>query len=247
VTTCAVLIGAMKAGTTTLFSAIARHPLVLPSIEKEPGIFLDPKNLMDLDAYWPRRPDATEVRFEASTHYTKMPFNLDVPKIMGDSGLDLRLLYSVRHPLDRAISQTRFMNHHFPFKPWTILSDRIVYWSRYHYQLQFYRRELPDLPILLIDFRRIEEQSLYDEIFAFLSLPSVEVPALHLHRSDELGGTGLRSRLRSIAARVKGERRRPRYVPTPHEVEWFYRQVEEDMDRFEDAYGIAFDRERGRS
>jgi len=58
---------------------------------------------MDLDAYWPRRPDATEVRFEASTHYTKMPFNLDVPKIMGDSCLDLRLLYSVRHPLYRVV------------------------------------------------------------------------------------------------------------------------------------------------
>lgn len=36
-----IIIGAMKAGTTTLFNALAEHPGVQPALEKEPGFFSD--------------------------------------------------------------------------------------------------------------------------------------------------------------------------------------------------------------
>ena len=35
----ALIIGAMKAGTTTLFDHLAAHPAVAPSHPKEPGFF----------------------------------------------------------------------------------------------------------------------------------------------------------------------------------------------------------------
>lgn len=104
------IIGAMKAGTTSLHKYLARHPQVFMCQPKEPGYFSEP------DA-WARGVDwylslfagagnATVIG-ESSTHYTKLPSRPGVPERIRDFNPEARFVYLMRDPLER------LMSHHW--------------------------------------------------------------------------------------------------------------------------------------
>lgn len=107
-----LLIGAMKAGTTTLYRDLLAHPDVFVPLDKEPGNLADdrvlsPAGLQEYsDLFAKGRRHA--VRLDASTAYAKVPEFGGVPeraaRVLGQS---TRILYLVRHPVDRAISHHR--------------------------------------------------------------------------------------------------------------------------------------------
>lgn len=107
--TFAILIGAMKAGTTTLFHRLAQHPQIAPSRRKEPDFFSQdawPRSLADYQTLWPDwDPDEHHVALEASTTYTKRPrrpaIAPRVAQLVDEHGIDVRFIYSLRDPLDR--------------------------------------------------------------------------------------------------------------------------------------------------
>jgi len=128
-----VIIGAMKCGTTSVFTHLSGHPEVLRSVHKEPGFFLRvpgfPKfGLVSDDDYfglW-RGWDPTRHRLalEASTHYTKPHLGDAVGHAAAFAArhdVDMRFVYCVRHPLARMESQ---LGHIARRQPQRVLSER---------------------------------------------------------------------------------------------------------------------------
>lgn len=102
-----MIIGAMKAGTSTLYDQLARQDGVFMSALKEPAYFADDKVFArGEDWYRALFADAPKdaLRGEASTHYTKLPtFPLTVSR-MQDMNLRPKFIYVIRNPVQRALS-----------------------------------------------------------------------------------------------------------------------------------------------
>lgn len=107
-----LIIGAMKAGTTTLYRDLLTNPAVFMPLDKEPG------NLCRHEVLTPEgrrayaelfsRAKAGQILGEASTNYSKLPDYPGVPERARQVlGPDLRVVYLVREPVARIIS------HHY--------------------------------------------------------------------------------------------------------------------------------------
>jgi hypothetical protein len=104
----AIVLGAMKAGTTTLFQRLGSHPRVARSTPKEPGFF-------SRDEHWSRGYDwyrdrwpgdlGDRVRLEATTGYTMLPrFPATFERMetyLAEEDLEARFVYSLRDPIER--------------------------------------------------------------------------------------------------------------------------------------------------
>src|SRR5262249_35664572 len=102
------VIGAMKSATTTLHEQLARQPGLFMSRPKEPNFFSDDENYARGWAWYSslfRQAGMTDLRGESSMHYTKRP---TYPRTIDRMTRDLprlKLIYVMRHPIDRLISQ----------------------------------------------------------------------------------------------------------------------------------------------
>ncbi len=101
------MIGAMKSATTTLHEQLAAQPGLFMSRPKEPNYFSDDESYA---RGWPwysslfggAKPG--DIRGESSTHYTKLPtYPRTVDRMVRDLPR-LKLIYLMRHPIDRLIS-----------------------------------------------------------------------------------------------------------------------------------------------
>jgi hypothetical protein len=107
-----LIIGAMKAGTTTLYRDLMTHPRVFFPIDKEPGNLTDDAVLggEGLAGYAALFAGAApgQIAGEASTAYTKRPTHEGVAaRARTLLGPDLRVIYLMREPVSRVISQHR--------------------------------------------------------------------------------------------------------------------------------------------
>lgn len=107
-----IIIGAMKSGTTTLFDLLAQHPKIAPCIGKEPGFFafdeIYEKGFDWFDSIFQFDPAQHRYRLEASTDYTKTPFVTGVwDRMTAEPGVSVKLLYIMRHPLQRIESHAK--------------------------------------------------------------------------------------------------------------------------------------------
>jgi hypothetical protein len=103
-----LMIGAMKAGTTSLWEYLRTHPDVYMPDTKELDYFVAEKAWARGIEWYGRHFDgAGDARAvgEASTNYTKYPQFDGVPARVASVLPDVRLVYVVRHPLDRMRSQ----------------------------------------------------------------------------------------------------------------------------------------------
>jgi hypothetical protein len=108
-----LIIGAMKSGTTTLYSHLSGHPDVYMPEEKEPG---DLASDYVFTASGQRRysrlfrhASNSQLCGEASTIYTKIPDVAGVPsRAFRLLGANVKLIYIVRDPIDRLISHHRY-------------------------------------------------------------------------------------------------------------------------------------------
>ncbi len=101
------LVGAMKAGTNTLYRLLDAHPDIYMSKKpKEPSWFAGSNSGKSEDWYLGLFSDAGEARYagEASTDYTRRPRLKGVPEKIRAYAPDARILYIMRDPLDRALS-----------------------------------------------------------------------------------------------------------------------------------------------
>jgi hypothetical protein len=105
-----MIIGAAKAGTTTLARQLAMHPSLALSREKEPSFFSKDleyaKGLEVYSANWASVSPQSKC-FEASTQYTRYPVFPDVPERIREHLPHVKFVYLMSHPVERAYSQYR--------------------------------------------------------------------------------------------------------------------------------------------
>jgi hypothetical protein len=108
------IVGAAKAGTTSLYSELARHPAIYMSPMKEPHFFSRIEPAPELEGFFPRVRNeaeylalfagatAEEVLGEASTSYL---WDRHAAERIKDVVPEARILIMLRDPVDRAYSQ----------------------------------------------------------------------------------------------------------------------------------------------
>lgn len=98
-----LLIGAQKAGTTSMHAYLSHHPDIFMPDEKEPHWFVPELRRGDRDAYERLFEPGRDVRHrgEASPSYTMFPFFAGVPQRIAREIPDVRLVYLVRDPVER--------------------------------------------------------------------------------------------------------------------------------------------------
>ena len=108
----ALVIGAMKSGTTSLFEILGQHPEIAPAEVKEPGFFSDAETWdKGWDWYrglWNWDEKSHHVALEASPAYTTYPARPGVPgRIASVRGASFRFIYLMRNPLTQIPSNVR--------------------------------------------------------------------------------------------------------------------------------------------
>jgi hypothetical protein len=161
-----IIIGAAKSATTTLATVLPRHPDIFLSRPKEPKFF---GRRYGKGWRWYRkifRPgNGYLLRGEASTMYASSLGSFKyTPVLMHRYLPDVKIVYVVRHPLDRLVSQWRHLKGRQP--DWVeferILSDKpaanlLLGCSSYFQRIQEFRRYFPDSQIHCLTFEDLVE------------------------------------------------------------------------------------------
>ncbi len=154
-----IIIGAMKAGTTTLYRYLDDHPEVGMSRLKETDFFIESKNYgKGLDWYSGQFEPGKRLYGEASPNYTKSRDFKGVPELMARHCPNAKLLYLVRDPVDRFVSQYNhaWLVNHFRETPEQMAGghewEHTLDASRYHRQLEAFLAHYPLDRIEIVDF-----------------------------------------------------------------------------------------------
>ncbi|WP_299153978.1 sulfotransferase [uncultured Tateyamaria sp.] len=205
-----IIIGAMRAGTTSLHNYFELHPQVAVTTEKEPDFFIESKYGNGLDWYKSRFQGEAEFLGEASPNYSKVDVFPGVPKRIHDLLPDVKIIYVVRDPVERFVSQYKHMLARgfdlpdpanmcatpgdLPDIGVRLGLDRpyhhILSVSSYARQLRAYLEHFAMDQILVVEFEALYSKpvSELDRIQDFLGLKRLGPAALpSLNRSAELG------------------------------------------------------------
>lgn len=156
-----LIIGAQKAGTTTLYRDLLANPAIFLPIDKEPGNLCEDDVLTDTgrSAYVRHFASARshQICGEATTGYTKRPDIPGVPararRLLGDK---LKVIYLVREPISRIIS-----HHHHELTSGHVSCSideavrtipRYIDYTRYAMQITPWLNELGPEQVLIIHF-----------------------------------------------------------------------------------------------
>jgi hypothetical protein len=182
------VIGAAKAGTTSLHHYLDQHPQVQMSAIKEPNFFGGPDNgipyppdrVVRLEDYEKLFDASSAMRGEASTDYTTHPRREGVPERIEQLVPDAKFIYLVRDPIARTIShyqmRVAFLGERrsLPEALGDLSDPRSPYTcaSFYASQLELYLERFPRERFLVVDQADLlsERRRVLREIFAFLGV-----------------------------------------------------------------------------
>lgn len=176
-----IIIGAMKCGTTSLHFYLSRHPQVRMSRPKELNFFC-------ADGSWSKGIDWYESHFngdarifgESSPSYSNFPIRPGVPARMHSVLPEAKLIYIVRDPIERIVSQyVHSLASGTEKRTFAEVVDAMdeVYVSRSQYflQLQQYLEFFPESGILVIDHHELLEKRMETlaKVFRYLEVDDV--------------------------------------------------------------------------
>jgi hypothetical protein len=182
------IVGAAKAGTTSLHFYLDQHPQIQMSEPKEPhffageenGIPFPPERVATKEAYEALFDPAFEVRGEASPSYTNAPRRQGVPERIGELVPEAKFIYLVRDPIERTVSHYRHSvaagKERRPLSEAVAeISDPYSYLachSLYGRQLELYLRRFEAERIMVVDQARLldDRSGTLRSVFAFLAV-----------------------------------------------------------------------------
>ncbi len=181
-----LVVGAEKAGTTSLALTLSKHPEIFMPEVKELRFFSEHNWDKGLDWYTSHFAEAGDAKRlgEASPSYTWHPHHDQVPeRIFKTLGEDIQLIYLVRHPVDRLVSHYR----HALYNDWLPHSTTIVeaikempqlkICSLYYFQIEQYLPHTHPTQwlVLPLEYLKQDPNSYYKRVFEFLDVdPTVE-------------------------------------------------------------------------
>jgi hypothetical protein len=199
-----IVIGAAKAGTTSLHTYLDLHPEIAMSLVKEMRFFTDPEGPAWLGQYQASFPAGTRYRGESTPQYTKWPlFPGVVDRIFEQTPL-ARLIYLVRDPVERALAE------YVEEATWGVMSEdiedeledaeaghnRLIAPSRYATQLREFHRRFDSAQIMVVDLDDMAEDpaKALTRIFGFLGLAPVDLEQSALRPQNTWGSKGIHPR-----------------------------------------------------
>lgn len=138
----ALIIGAMKCGTSSLFYYLSEHPQIAAAKDKEPHFFSYKDNFSEgIDWYrhlWNWKSEH-HIALEASTTYTMHPkYGNVAARISSIKDANFKFIYIVRHPFARIESHIRhLLSEEFQDKV-EVLEEHLAF-TEYAKQLDLYR------------------------------------------------------------------------------------------------------------
>jgi hypothetical protein len=205
-----LVIGAMRAGSTTLHDALSGHPEIFMSQPKELHFFVAERNWgRGVDWYTRQfaKGDGARARGEASATYSQYPQMAGVPGRAADVLPDARIVYLVRDPIARMRSQyehdLRRMLAGDPVAGWTRIAQhgaaeqallgqpKYLDASRYAMQvdqwLEHYSAD--DICVLPSEWMWSDPRSALRELFSFLGVDAsweLQAPLAHLNAATRV-------------------------------------------------------------
>lgn len=195
-----VVIGAAKAGTTSIHNYLDLHPEIAMSSDKEVRFFSDPECRSWVGRYQDYWPDAVRYRGESTPQYTKWPLYPDVASRMAGLTPGARLIYLVRDPIDRVVAE------YVEEATWGVVTasfeeemadleaphHRLVAPSRYATQLREFLRFFPAEQVLVVDLADLDADptGTMSRVFAFLGLDAVSLESDDLAARNAYGSKG---------------------------------------------------------
>ncbi|WP_297823072.1 sulfotransferase domain-containing protein [uncultured Paraglaciecola sp.] len=205
-----IIIGAQKSGTTSLHQYLKQHPSIFMSHQKETQVFLNDTNeinpyaVVESDFYGCS--NQKKRRFlnnqqilqnmlkghqdepfigETSPYYTTAPSGgLEAPKNIHDSNSGMKLIYIIRNPIERIVSN--YLHDSFLYerigKSFNLSLEEYIFTyshavdtSLYYYQLTNFLRyfEMNQLHILILEDLKIEPQNTLNDLLQFLGIDPV--------------------------------------------------------------------------
>lgn len=220
-----LVIGAMKAGTTSLHRYLRAHPQVFMPEEKELHFFV-------AERHWGRGQCWYEAQFseaagavavgEASPTYSMHPEFSGVPDRVAELLPDVRLVYCLRHPIERMRShylhELEKGRERAPIDRALATDPRYLDTSRYAMQLEQYLARFSAEQILIITAEQLrrDRTATVRRVLRFLGVdagwPDSRLLDPEYHRTSN---KRVRRPLAEAALRVPGTRAVVRLVPGP--------------------------------
>ena len=151
-----IVAGFMKSGTTTLNDYLLLNDKITMCTPKEPQFFSRDydEGIEYYESLWQ---SDTKVCGEASTCYSRWPFYKDVPKRIAAYNPKMKLIFIMRHPVERAYSHYKHNVmidgcSYRSFSEALEFSDEILMTSKYMKQVSQFLEYFPKEQVLLVDF-----------------------------------------------------------------------------------------------
>lgn len=206
-----LVIGAQKAGTTALYELLCAHPQVFVPRQKEPGFFIEEVNWhRGLDWYeslFAEAADATAIG-EASTSYTMFPAFAGVPERIARVLPDVRLIYTMRDPVERMRSAYAHAlangTRHRSIDEALLTDARFADASRYAMQIEQYLRHFDRSQLLLLFSDDIAERpaEVMRRVFSFLGVDAAPADVVTPVRANVSAQKRVPRRSARVAGRV---------------------------------------------
>jgi hypothetical protein len=185
-----IVIGGMKCGTTALWQYLRDHPHLYVPERRKNLEFFTPEGAAahTLDWYaacFADAPATAQAVGEISTEYTKHPFIPGVPARMAAVVPEARLVYLVRDPIERIVSQyLHQLNAAQETRPFSAAvgeepDNRYLAFSRYHEQLEQFLPHYPAERILVLTSEelRADPVATLTRLCRFIGIDSDYTPA----------------------------------------------------------------------
>jgi len=174
----ALIIGAMKSGTTSLFDYLSQHPEICSCRQKEPNFFAnDAKWSQGFDWYqklWDWKPNVHKIALEGTTYYTKVPKKPNAAKRISQIEAKFKFIYILRNPIDRIESHYTYglTERWGRGKDISQVLNHAISVSKYAMQLDEYYQIFPAEDILLLNFEDLKREpvELVKKVCEFLNV-----------------------------------------------------------------------------
>ena len=194
------LIGAHKAGTTSLYEMLGQHPAIDAPALKEPGFFsIDssvdgdptPASIANYESRYSDNSGDCMFRMDGSTSYAQtIRYPKTAERIADYADDDSKFIYVVRDPLDRMISayvQLRSEQLNDLDRDLQSAMPRLLEpcYYRTHYDRYAALFGADRILVLTFDHFRSDPTAFMSECFDFLGLPEITATGIHANAGDD--------------------------------------------------------------